>query len=67
MIGSNGYKKLIAFRSRKFIACHLNPSVLNNASVLWYTKKSRMRVLMGHQHSGRFIVLGHQYGRRDVM
>ena len=21
----------------------------------------------GHQHGGRFIVLGHQYGRRDVM
>ena len=39
-------KKLIAFRSRKFIACHSNPSVLNNASVLWCTKKSGMRVLM---------------------
>ena len=39
-------KKLIAFRSRKFIACHSNPSVLNNASVLWHAKKSRMRVLM---------------------
>ena len=36
-------KKLIAFRGRKFIACHSN---LNNASVLWCTKKSRMRVLM---------------------
>ena len=33
-------KKLIAFRSRKFIACQLNPSVLNNASVLWCAKKS---------------------------
>ena len=32
-------KKLIAFRSRKFIACHSNPSVLNNASFLWCTKK----------------------------
>ena len=31
--------KLNVFLSRKFIACHLNPSVLNNASVLWYTKK----------------------------
>ena len=40
-------KKLIAFRSRKFIACHSNPSVLNNASVLWCAKKkSRRRVLM---------------------
>ena len=37
---------IIAFRSRKFIACHSNPSVLNNASVLWCAKKSRMRVLM---------------------
>ena len=26
-------KKLIAFRSRKLIACHSNPSVLNNAGV----------------------------------
>ena len=32
-------KKLIAFRSRKFIAFHLNPSVLNNASVLWCAQK----------------------------
>ena len=31
--------KLIALRSRKFIACHSNPSVLNNASVLWCAKK----------------------------
>ena len=34
-------KKLIAFRSRKFIACHSNPSVLNNASFLWCTKKKK--------------------------
>ena len=32
-------KRLIAFRSRKFIACHSNTSVLNNASVLWCPKK----------------------------
>ena len=32
-------KKLIAFRSRKFIACHSNPSTLNNANVLWCAKK----------------------------
>ena len=50
MIGPNA-KKLIAFRSRKFIACHSNPSVLNNASVLWCTKKSRMRVLMTYNNS----------------
>ena len=25
------------------------------------------RTGMGHQHGGHFIVLGHQYGRRDVM
>ena len=31
--------KLIALRSWKFIACHSNPSVLNNASVLWCAKK----------------------------
>ena len=28
-------KKLITFRSRKFIACRSKPSVLNNAGVLW--------------------------------
>ena len=45
MIGPDG-KETIAFRSRKFIDCHSNSSVLNNASVLWCGKKSRMRVLM---------------------
>ena len=45
MIGPDG-KETIAFRSRKFIACHSNSSVLNNASVLWCGKKSRRRVLM---------------------
>ena len=25
------------------------------------------RTGLGHQHARRFIVLGHQYGRRDVM
>ena len=25
------------------------------------------RIGLGHQNGGRFIVLGHQYGRRDVM
>ena len=49
-------KKLIAFRSRKFIACPSNPSVLNNASVLWCAKKkSRMRVLMDSCHMNIWI------------
>ena len=39
-------KKLIAFSSRKFIACHLNPIVLNNASVLWCAKKYFCPVLV---------------------
>ena len=39
-------KKLIAFRSRRFIACQSKPSVLNNAGVMWCAKESRMRVLM---------------------
>ena len=39
-------KKLIAFRSRKFIACHSKLSILNNAGVMWCAKESRMRVLM---------------------
>ena len=39
-------KKLIAFRSRRFIACHSKPSILNNAGVMWCAKGSRMRVLM---------------------
>ena len=43
-------KKLIAFRSRRFIACHSNPSVLNNAGVSWCAKESRMRVLMNSGH-----------------
>ena len=36
-------KKLIAFRSRKFIAFHSKSSVLNNAGVMWCAKKTRMR------------------------
>ena len=39
-------KNLIAFRSRKFIACHSKPSVPNNAGVMWCAKKSHMRVLL---------------------
>ena len=41
MVGS-----LIAFRSRRFIACHSKPCVRNNAGVMWCAKESRMRVLM---------------------
>ena len=26
-----------------------------------------LRVVLVHQHGGRFIVLEHQYGHRDVM
>ena len=39
-------KKLIAFRSRRFIACKSKPSVLNYSGVMWCAKESRMRVLM---------------------
>ena len=40
-------KKLIAFRSRKFIACHSKLSILyNNAGVMWCAKESSMRVLI---------------------
>ena len=39
-------KKLIAFCSRKFIACHSKSSILNNAGAMWCAKKSHMRVLM---------------------
>ena len=39
-------KKLIAFRGRKFIACHSKLSILNNAGVMWCAKESLMRVLM---------------------
>ena len=45
-------KKLIAFRSRKFIACHSKLSILNNAGVMWCAKESRMRVLMEFQSLG---------------
>ena len=38
-------KKLIAFRGRKFIACHSKLSILN-AGVMLCAKESRMRVLM---------------------
>ena len=59
-------KKLIAFRSRRFIACHSKPSVLNNAGVMWCAKESRMRVLMddilpGYRGQGE-ITPREQYG-----
>ena len=53
-------KKLIAFRSRKFITCHSNRSVLINASVLRCAKKkkkSRMRVLIPSQLIAMFRTL----------
>ena len=43
---SDGWITNSAFRSRRFIACHSKPSVLNNAGVMWCAKESRMRVLM---------------------
>ena len=35
-------------RRRKFIACHLKSSVLNNAGVMWCAKKTRMRSSRKH-------------------
>ena len=57
MVGS-----LIAFRSRRFIACHSKPSVLNNAGVMWCAKESRMRVLM---ISWSFQDLSRAYGEHN--
>ena len=49
-------KKLIAFRSRRFIACHSKPSVLNNAGVMWFAKESRMQVLMESSFHSMFFI-----------
>ena len=36
-------------------------------SVCIWKKFNSQRIGSGHQHGRRFIVLGHQYGGRDVM
>ena len=58
-------KKLIAFRSRRFIACHLKPGVLNNAGVMWCAKESRMRVLV-LRRVGRFFIWSRFVCLREV-
>ena len=46
---------------------HLRKFIRTKESVCIRKEFNSHRTGLGHQHGGRFIVLGHQYGRRDVM
>ena len=58
---------------RHFIECfhsrgqHLCRFIGTKESVCIRKEFNSQRIDLGHQHGCRFIVLGHQYGRRDVM
>ena len=46
---------------------HLCKFIGTTESVCMRKELNSQRIGLGHQHGCRFIVLGHQYGRRDVM
>ena len=46
---------------------HLCKFIGTKGSVCMRKVLNSQRIGLGHQHCRRFIVLGHQYGRRDVM
>ena len=60
----NGKKAILCFRSR---GQHLCKFIGTKVSV--YTRKefNSHRTGFGHKNGRRFIVLGHKYGRHDVM
>ena len=59
--------------SRKTIECfhsrgqHLCKFIGTKESVCIRKEFNSQPIGLGHQHGGRFIVLGHQCGRHDVM
>ena len=46
---------------------HLCKFIGTKESVCIRKKSNSQRIGLGHQHGRRFIVLGHKYGRHDVM
>ena len=71
-IGNNGYAKfgglnnivIERFHSR---GQHLCKFIGTKESVCIRKEFNSHRIVLVHQHACRFIVLGRQYGRRDVM
>ena len=60
----NGKKAIECFHSR---GQHLCKFIETKESVCIRKEFNSHRTGLGHQHDRRFIVLGHQYGPRDVM
>ena len=56
--------KIVCFHSR---GQHLCKFIGTKESVCIRKEFNSQRTGLGHQHGRRFIVLGHQYGRLDVM
>ena len=46
---------------------HLSKCIGTKESVCIRKESKSHRTCLGHQHGRRFIVVEHQYGRRDVM
>ena len=65
-----GWRRLMTFQT---IECfhsrgqHLCKFIRTKESICIRKKFNSHRTGLGHQHGRRFIVLGHQYGRHDVM
>ena len=57
-------RKIERFHSR---GQHLCKFIRTKESVYIRKEFNSHRTCLGHQHGRRFIVLEHQYGRRDVM
>ena len=58
------YRRIECFHSRDQ---HLCIFIGAKESVCIRKEFHSQRISLGHQHGHRFIVLGHQYGRHDVM
>ena len=55
---------ILCFQSR---GQHLCKFIGTKESVYRRKEFKSHRIRLGHQHGRRFIVLGHKYGRHDVM
>ena len=58
------YTSIDCFHSR---GLHLSKFIETKESVSIRKEFNSQRIGLGQQHGGRFIVLGHQYGHRDVI
>ena len=70
---SQSFEGLLELGTEVFIECfhshgqHICKFIETKESVCIRKEFNSYRIGLEHQHGHRFIVLGHQYGRRDVM